>query len=258
MTTGGNRDLSLITLVREIIREELREIHTQMPGEVVSYDAEKKTAEIKPHFAFLTPGGVAQPIANLLEVPVKFPQAHGFIIEWPLVAGDLVEISFSEQSIETWAQDSGGKGVDPISNRRHSLSDATCTPCFNVGGQKAATDPLDKEHRDVRIARLDSGNECAIKLKPSGVIVLEGTLVKHISESAANTPVPQVPLKNWLMVLTESLAQLATWLSAAKVGGTPFDGPLPANLTQWSTDIQKLWSDFESGYHVVCSLLKIP
>lgn len=62
----------------------------------------------------------------LADVPIVFPSAGGFIITFPIVAGDEVLVVFSSRCIDDWWQ-SGGVGI-PIEMRMHDLSDGFAIP----------------------------------------------------------------------------------------------------------------------------------
>ncbi|MCK9435581.1 MAG: hypothetical protein M0Q12_00065 [Synergistaceae bacterium] len=236
------RSTNMIRIIRHEIKSYLMELHTSLPGEIVQYDASKKIARVKAHFKTTLPNGSTESLAELVNVPVKFPQTHGFIFEWALIHGDLVEISCSEQSLDTWIQQ--GSEVDTLDTRRHDLSDATCAPTFNIGSQKAAADPLDPTSLNVRIARIDDPG-CAIKLKPDGTVVLETpTAVKLFAETSSSSPLPQEAFHTWLQALFAKILVFLPKLGSIKVGGVPADATFPADVVQLISDLTDLLNQF--------------
>lgn len=103
---------------------------TSMPGIVVSVDLAAMTAVIQPAIMGVstnaddTESFVKMPL--LLDVPIQFPQAGGFALTLPIVAGDEVLVVFASRCIDSWWQ-SGGQGV-PMEARMHDLSDGFCIP----------------------------------------------------------------------------------------------------------------------------------
>jgi hypothetical protein len=112
-----------------LIDARLLDTHTCMPGEVQSYDATKQTADIKPLLMarVLNREGdfVNSQLPVFSNVPVIFSSGGGFRSTYPLAAGDVVEVRFTESSIERW-QTLGG--VQTTDGRRFHIADAICTP----------------------------------------------------------------------------------------------------------------------------------
>jgi len=75
-------------LLRAATSAGLARVWTSLPGKVVSYDPDQKTAvvEVAVH------DGTAPP--PLPDVPVKFPRGGGYRLVWPLSPGDEVTLIF--------------------------------------------------------------------------------------------------------------------------------------------------------------------
>lgn len=116
--------------VRRAVEARLLDLHVGMPGSVVSYDRETQRASIQPLLKtpYKDPEGDRQveqiPIIN--GVPVVFVGSGSFSLTWELAAGDTGFLMFAEASIDKW-KTRGGE-VDPIDDRRFSLSDAVFLP----------------------------------------------------------------------------------------------------------------------------------
>jgi hypothetical protein len=102
------------------------QIHTGMPGVIVSYDATKLTAVVQPAlqaFQRNTDGTITPlTIANIPDVPVHFPGGGGHMLSFPVKAGDECWLSFSERSIDNWHQQGGVQ--KPSDWRMHDITDA--------------------------------------------------------------------------------------------------------------------------------------
>lgn len=100
----------------------LLELHTSIPGVVQSFDPVTQTATVQPAIKrILTDDGpVALPAC--LDVPVYFPGGGGFVLTFPVAAGDECLLCFSERAIDFWFEN-GGVQL-PSEFRLHDLSDA--------------------------------------------------------------------------------------------------------------------------------------
>lgn len=108
--------------IAQVVDNKLKELHTCMPGKIVSFDTDTQIAEIQPLIRriFVNSGPVDLPLC--ISCPVMFPRAGGFSMTFPVTVGDECMIMFSERALDTWLQ-SGGVQL-PLDTRRHSLSDA--------------------------------------------------------------------------------------------------------------------------------------
>ena len=120
----ARQDLELSDLLRQAIEGFLLDLHTQMRGNVVSYDEATKTCEVKIAAKRPVPDGaggyVMQEIPNIPNVPVAWPSAGGFILHFPLAVGDSVFLTFDEVDVQRW--ESNGEVCEPGWLERHGLS----------------------------------------------------------------------------------------------------------------------------------------
>lgn len=100
----------------------LLDTHTCLPGIIVSFDAQKQTAQVQPAIKriFIDVGPVDLPIC--VDVPVQFPRGGNFVLTFPVAPGDECLLVFSERAIDFW-WDQGGVQL-PSEFRLHDLSDA--------------------------------------------------------------------------------------------------------------------------------------
>lgn len=101
-------------------------VHTSLPGEVVDYDEGSHRAKVKPSVIMLMSNGVKIELPELMDVPVVFPSAKSFDLEFPLEKGDPVLLVFQEQDISKWKQ--GKKGAESVAASRFSLDGAVALP----------------------------------------------------------------------------------------------------------------------------------
>ena len=105
------------------------DLHTCLPGAIVSYDATRKTAVCKPGIKRIFRGEMgAVDLPDLVDCPVYFPSGGGFTLSFPVAAGDECLLVFSERAIDMWWQNGikltkNGAQL-PSEYRTHDLSDA--------------------------------------------------------------------------------------------------------------------------------------
>ena len=68
---------------------------TAMPGEVISYDADTRRANVRGSIQLLMVDGTTVDRPVIVNAPVVFPMSATFAITWPLHAGDPVLLVFS-------------------------------------------------------------------------------------------------------------------------------------------------------------------
>lgn len=132
MASEISRSPDLAELLRAAIDYKLVDVHTSLPGRIEKFDKATQTADVQPLIKrrFANPDGteVLETLPVIPRVPVAFPRAGKFFITWPLKAGDLVELVFSEASRDNFKGGDGSE-ADPDDFRRFDLSDAVAHPC---------------------------------------------------------------------------------------------------------------------------------
>lgn len=100
--------------VEQSIENMINNIHTAIPCEVVSYDAEKNEATLKPYGNFYTPYGDIVPYPEVSKVPFMFWQsiAQKSTIIYPINPGDECLLLFAERTLEQWKTKAGAVEVD--------------------------------------------------------------------------------------------------------------------------------------------------
>ena len=101
-------------------RDFFSSLHCALPGNVVSFDAEKQTAEIQPAVRM---GSLVFPV--LADVPVFMP------VPFEVNPGDACLVIFADIDIDAWL--ASGEAEEPLSARRHSLSDGFAFVGFKTG-----------------------------------------------------------------------------------------------------------------------------
>lgn len=130
MSDKSSNLATLATNIKEGVANALKDLHTSMPGIVVSFDAATQLASVQPAIKriFKTDDGEKELLTPtnlpvLINVLVQFPRGGGFSMTFPVAQGDECLLVFCERSIDSWHQ--YGTVREPGARRFHSLSDAT-------------------------------------------------------------------------------------------------------------------------------------
>lgn len=142
---------TLASVIKHGIESRLKDLHTAMPGIIISFDSVNQLASVQPAIKrvfkaidgekeILTPTD----LPLLINVPVQFPRGGGFSMTFPISPGDECLLTFVERSIDKWhkfggVQEAGAK-------RFHALSDATALVGLSSEPNKIPNfDPLNTE-----------------------------------------------------------------------------------------------------------------
>ena len=105
---------------REALKQEIfSSLHCALPGTVVSYDAERQTADVQPAVKL---GSMNYPV--LSDVPVFMP------VSFEVNPGDPCLVIFADIDIDAWLET--GEPQEPKSARKHSLSDGFAFVGFRI------------------------------------------------------------------------------------------------------------------------------
>lgn len=140
----------------------LKDLHTCLPGIIVSFDSATQTASVQPAIQriFTERGAVNLPVC--VDVPVAFPGGGNFVLTFPVQAGDECILWFGERAIDRWHIE-GGTQL-PAEYRLHDLSDGLAIVGLNSQPNKLVSfNPTDTELRN-------RARTMRVTMKPSGLI----------------------------------------------------------------------------------------
>jgi hypothetical protein len=144
------------------IEGRLKDLHTCLPGIIMSFDPAKQTCVAQPAIQriFTEKGTVNLPVC--VDVPVQFPGGGDFFLTFPVKAGDECMLHFSERAIDNWYASGGAQA--PAEYRLHDLSDAMATVGINSQPKKIPSyNPTDVELRNRE-------GTTHVQMKPDGTI----------------------------------------------------------------------------------------
>lgn len=110
-------------------RQTMNKIRCAAPGIVQAYDAGQQTVTVQLAVReWMNDDGKETwaDIPLLLDVPIVFPRAGGYVLTLPINQGDEVLVCFGDACIDAWWQNGGVQ--NQIDIRRHDLSDAFAIP----------------------------------------------------------------------------------------------------------------------------------
>lgn len=162
-----------IEAVKNMIAGQINEIHTALPGKIVSFDTKTGLATVLPVMKFRMKDGTTVPYPQITGVPVVLPQSckQQVTIAQPVKAGDGCLIIIAEHSIEYWLY-----GQETDTDLSFDLTDAFCIP-----GLFAAANPVLAEACEQNAVIVDvKGTRAVIRRDEISVtaknIVLNGDL----------------------------------------------------------------------------------
>lgn len=197
----------------------LKDLHTAMPGIVKSFNPATQTAQVQPAMQrlFLGVGWVDLP--PCVDVPVQFPRGGGFVLTFPVAAGDECLLVFGERAIDFW-WDRGG--VQESSEQRfHDLSDA-----FAIMGVSSRPKMLSGFASDAAELRtLDGSTVLRIE---AGTVYAGGKIGAQKALMAEAYRTQQTALN---AAFSAFVAALAAWTPAGPASTVPVTAALNAAMT---------------------------
>ena len=150
------------------------EIHTSLPGEIISFDATTGMAVVKPNGKYTTSDGKVLDYPMITEVPFVFPfcQQAGVGMAFPVNKGDSCIIIISEVELDEWRSGAQSEG-----SLRFDLTSAMAVPGLLWGGG----DLIAKAVKENTVVLGASGVELAVS--GNGVEVKVDSITFSISES---------------------------------------------------------------------------
>ncbi len=116
-------EATLAEVIRQAIESRLLDVHTALPGVVVTYDPATQTANVLPAVRRALPledGTEHEDLPIIPNVPVGWMRGGGYSFQFPLVPGDHVWLVFSEAATGAWRE--SGALSNPVDHARHDLS----------------------------------------------------------------------------------------------------------------------------------------
>lgn len=117
---------SLSKVIEDAIEERLSTLNTMLPARVVRVDVPAGVCDVQPSLLKKYSDEVVVPMPVITNVPIQNYRAGNAFISLPVKVGDLVELRFSQRSLDIWKSKLGD--VDPLDPRKFHLSDCVAYP----------------------------------------------------------------------------------------------------------------------------------
>lgn len=114
-----------VAAVKKTVKNELNDVHTAVPGKIVSFDVNTGLATVLPAMKYKKPDGTTMDYPQITGVPVMFPQGYGkaATLAFPVKAGDGCLIIAAENSIDYWLY-----GQETDTSLPFDMTNAICIP----------------------------------------------------------------------------------------------------------------------------------
>jgi len=126
--------------VKELMHDVIDEMHTAIPGRIISFDPDRCEADVLPFGRIETHDGRVITYPLLSKVPVMFPQGGGAVIAFPVKNGDDCLLLFAEQTLETWRV-----GAATKTELHFDLNNAVALVGLSKTPRAAVRDAVDKD-----------------------------------------------------------------------------------------------------------------
>lgn len=120
-------------------------LRTAQPAVVIAFNETQNTVRVQPSLMRKLANRDPSPLPELLDVPVSFYGAGGYVVTHRPQAGDVCLLIASDRSLSRWEQ--AGGVIDPGERRRHNLTDSVAF--FGLNHFAAAYQGI-KEGIDIR------------------------------------------------------------------------------------------------------------
>jgi hypothetical protein len=150
----------LTEALNQVIEQRLSEINTNMPAVIVSYDAARNRAVVRPSLPKRLADNEPLGPPQVIEVPVVWPAsgAGSAALTMPLKPGDGVMLAVQQRSMENWLS---GNNTAPDDPRQFDLSD-----CVAIAGLSHNHTVAHDEDVVLKF------NKTEVRIKPDDTIVV--------------------------------------------------------------------------------------
>lgn len=164
---------SLAKVIEDAIENRLSSLNTMLPGKVVAVDVAKGKCSVQPLIKRKYADGTVKDLPVIANVAIANYRAGKAFITLPVKVGDMVEVRFSQRSLDIWL--SKGGSVDPLDPRKFHISDAVAYP-----GMYPFSDPPAGATADDVVIKNDT---TTVIIKPSGEVqVTAQSAIKLLSD----------------------------------------------------------------------------
>lgn len=129
---------SILGMLRLVLRKFLAQTDDMLPAKVIAYDRAQNRVTLQPMIQMVTTDGQRISRAQVVSLPVLNIGGGGFVLSFPIAAGDLGWIKASDRDISLFLQ--GYSETSPNTGRMHTFSDGLFIPDVMTGWSIAGED----------------------------------------------------------------------------------------------------------------------
>jgi hypothetical protein len=151
--------MSLQNAIDQLVKNSLNGIHTCMPGKILSYDGEKRRANVLPLIKKKYLDNSELSYKPITDVPVSFYGVNECYIQLPdsEFKDQNVILIFSQRALDSWVIN--GKENTPLSFRKFSVTDAIAILSISAFNKKwTKSNDLNIKYKTSRITIKQNGN----------------------------------------------------------------------------------------------------
>lgn len=119
-------DGSLTGMLRQVLGKFLQGVDDMIPAKVIAFDRATNRAQVQPLIKMITTSGELVSRANVASVPVFQFSGGGFVLNFPLNAGDYGWLKATDRDMSLFIQ--SFKESEPNTFRKHSFEDSVFFP----------------------------------------------------------------------------------------------------------------------------------
>lgn len=132
---------TVIGTAKLILEKFLQGVNDMLPAVVISYDRTANRAQVQPLIDIVTTKNQRVQRGPIASVPVVTMGGNGFVLSFPLKAGDLGWIKANDRDISLFKK--AYKNTAPNTRRKHSFEDAMFIPDIMMQGVTIAVEDVD-------------------------------------------------------------------------------------------------------------------
>lgn len=217
------QNLGLEKLLSNSFEYHLQNVYTAIPCRVITVHSklEEQKVDVQPVLNVNYRDGEVREHPPILNVPLMFPASQTSAFTFPVNTGDIVLCVFSQRGLDTF-KGSDGKLVTPTDFRKMDKRDAIAIPGlfpFSMASNKPSRRTYEHDTADaVVVHNLGSKNECEVRLKASGDVIIntpKNVIVNcdNAEVNAATSLKVDAPSATWTgdITLTGNLTQTGNY-----------------------------------------------
>ncbi len=174
-------DLTIESAMTAFFEYQMRNMYTAIPAKIMQVrNAEQCKVDVKPLIDMVFSNLETLEWATIPNVPVMYPSSSASAITFPVKAGDIVLLVFSQSGLDVF-KSGDGTPQPPSDYRTFNMRDAIAIPGlfpFGLAINQQSKRTLTHSTDDVVVAHnLGTGAECEIRLKPTGKVEINGNQI---------------------------------------------------------------------------------